>query len=142
MTMTRRWIAAAALAAGLSATAAGAALAHHSFSMFDRTKRLALKGEVVEFQWTNPHAWIELTIKGPQGPEKWSVELNSPNNLTRQGWNRNLLKPGDPINIVISPMKDGTKAGLFYSLVTAQGREVRDPSVPAGPITPTATRGS
>ena len=136
-----RWAKSALLSAVFVACSAGAAFAHHSFAMFDRTKTLALKAQVIEFQWTNPHAWIEVGVPGAQGLEHWSIELNSPNNLTRQGWTRHMLKPGDAITIVINPMRSGAKGGLFYALTTAEGRDVRDPSVPPGPITPTATLG-
>lgn len=130
--------------AGLAAVAAvgtgGAALAHHSFAMFDVTKNLALTGVVYDFQWTNPHSWIELDVPGAGGAvEKWSIELNSPNNLTRQGWNRHMVNPGDKLTIVVNPMRDGSKAGLFYALTLPDGREVRDPRVPAGPLKISAT---
>ena len=46
---------------------AGAALAHHSFAMFDHTKTLTLRGAVTKFQWTNPHAYIELDVTDPKG---------------------------------------------------------------------------
>src|SRR5690606_21165537 len=66
--------------------AAGAASAHHSFAMFDQSQRVTLKGKVTEFQWTNPHAFIQMAVADAGGAaEPWSIELNSPNNLRRQG---------------------------------------------------------
>ncbi|HWJ70512.1 MAG TPA: DUF6152 family protein [Sphingobium sp.] len=109
-----------ALALGLVAASAGA---HHSFAMFDQTKTVALKGEVVEFQWTNPHAWIELDVPNAKGvKERWGVELNSPNNLTRQGWRRSTLKAGDKVTITISPLRNGKKGGLFNTIVLPDGK--------------------
>jgi hypothetical protein len=68
------------------------ALAHHSFAMFDRDKEVTLTGTVREFQWTNPHAFIEMDVPDASGTaQKWSIEMNSPNNLTRQGWKSSLL---------------------------------------------------
>ncbi|MGH8260006.1 MAG: DUF6152 family protein, partial [Steroidobacteraceae bacterium] len=65
----------------------GAAFAHHSFAMFDQKKDLPLTGTVHDFQWTNPHAYIDLDVPNAAGGvDLWKVELNSPNNLERQGW--------------------------------------------------------
>ena len=67
--------------------AAGTALAHHSPILFDRTKKVTLAGTVAEFAWTNPHASIQLDVAKPGGaPERWGVEMNSPNNLVKDGW--------------------------------------------------------
>ena len=97
--------------------------AHHSFAMFDQSKTVALKGTVVAFQWTNPHAWIEMSVPDAKGvAQKWSVELNSPNNLTRQGWRRSTLKPGDKVTVTINPLRDGKKGGLFNTVVLPDGR--------------------
>jgi hypothetical protein len=99
------------------------ALAHHSFAMFDQAKSVTLKGNVVEFQWTNPHAWIEIDVPAEQGgKERWGVELNSPNNLSRQGWRRSTLKPGDAVTITINPLRNGKKGGLFNTVQLPDGR--------------------
>ena len=102
---------------------AGSALAHHSFAMFDRSKEMTIVGTVADFQWTNPHTWIELDVPNQSGGvDKWSIELNSPNNLARQGWRSNSLKPGDKISVVIWPLRSGDKGGLFMSLQFPDGR--------------------
>jgi len=102
--------------------AAWPAAAHHSFAMFDQTKTVTLKGKVLEFQWTNPHSWIELEVaNGHGGADKWSIELNSPNNLTRQGWKRTMLKPGDEVTVTINPLRDGKKGGLFNTVLLPNG---------------------
>ena len=106
----------------------GAALAHHSFAMFDLGKQVSLNGTVKEFEWTNPHAWIEINVPSDTGPDVlWSVQMNSPNNLTRQGWKRTTLKAGDRVTIIVNPMRDGRKAGLFYKLTQADGETITDP---------------
>src|SRR4051812_49127739 len=75
---------------------AGQAMAHHSFAMFDRQKEVVLRGTVKAFQWTNPHSFIEIDVADEKGAiQAYSVEMNSPNNLTRQGWRSTSLKPGD-----------------------------------------------
>jgi hypothetical protein len=96
---------------------------HHSFAMFDQAKSVTLKGSVIEFQWTNPHAWIELEVPNARGvKEHWSIELNSPNNLTRQGWRRSTLKAGDKVSVTINPLRDGKKGGLFNTIVLPDGK--------------------
>jgi Family of unknown function (DUF6152) len=102
---------------------AGSALAHHSFAMFDRTKETTIVGTVAEFQWTNPHSWIELDVTNENGSvDKWSIELNSPNNLSRQGWHSTSVKPGDKISVIIWPLRSGEKGGLFISLTLPNGQ--------------------
>src|SRR5712691_318744 len=83
--------------------AAGSVLAHHSPVMFDRAKKQTLTGTVKEFSWVNPHASIQLDVRNPQGAtEVWGVEMNSPNNLVKQGWKSNIVKAGDKVSIVIN----------------------------------------
>jgi hypothetical protein len=117
------------------------ALAHHSFAMFDQTKQLELKGTVVEFQWTNPHAFIQLEAPDESGAKHvWSIELNSPNNLKRQGWKSTSLKPGDAVTVVINPLRDGAKGGLFVAVTLPDGKVLGDATrAGRGPINvPTA----
>ena len=106
------------------------AVAHHSFAMFDRDKEVTLTGTVREFQWTNPHAFIEVDVPADKGSsaEKWSVEMNSPNNLTRQGWKSSMLKPGDKVSVTINPLRDGKKGGLFVAVVLPDGKVIKDPT--------------
>ena len=62
------------------------ALAHHSFAMFDAEKTVSIEGTVKEFQWTNPHSWILMTVSGAQGEQQWAIEMGGPSGLARQGW--------------------------------------------------------
>ena len=98
---------------------AAPASAHHSFAMFDFDKTMTLKGVVKELQWTNPHVilWVETTPAPGGGPEVWSAELTSPGNLTRNGWTKRTLKPGDKVAVDISPLRDGGKGGGFRRAV-------------------------
>jgi hypothetical protein len=120
------------------------AIAHHSFAMFDRDKEVTLVGTVREFQWTNPHAFIEMDVPDAKGAaEKWSIELNSPNNLTRQGWKSSMLKAGDKVSVTMNPLRDGKKGGLFVSVVLPDGKVIKDPTrrqlpPPAEPAAPAA----
>ena len=127
-----------ATAAGVLAMAAPA-FAHHSFAMFDNAKEMTLVGTVKEFQWTNPHTWIQVMVKNAQGQmEEWSVEGSSPNGLARRGWSRTSLKPGDQVTMMIHPLKSGEKGGSFMSAKFPDGRALggengpQRPTVPAG----------
>ena len=102
-------------------------MAHHSFAMFDRDRQVTLEGTVHDFQWTNPHAWIEVDVPdGKGGRDKWGLELNSPNNLARQGWRSNLIKAGDKVTVVLNPLRSGEHGGLFLELVLADGKVFAD----------------
>jgi hypothetical protein len=105
------------------------AAAHHSFAMFDQRKVMTLEGTVTEFQWTNPHSFIEIDVPQQGGTRHWSIELNSPNNLKRQGWSRNVLKAGDKITLRMNPLRNGEPGGLFLDLRKADGR-VLDSGLP------------
>lgn len=117
------------LAAGAAVCLAAPAMAHHSFAMFDQKKIMTLEGTVTEFQWTNPHAFIELDVRNGGKVTHWSIELNSPNNLKRQGWNRSSLKTGDKVTLRMNPLRDGRRGGLFLDVRLASG-EVLDSGLP------------
>jgi hypothetical protein len=117
--------------------AAGAASAHHSGAMFDRDKQVPLTGTVVQFEWTNPHSWIEIEVPNDNGgTDKWSVECNSPNNLAKQGWKSTTLKPGDKVTILIHPLRNGDKGGRFMSVKLPDGSLLADPAYRAAPKQP------
>ncbi len=93
---------------------AGSASAHHSFAMFDPAKVITLQGRVKEFRWVNPHVSLFVEVAGPESQGGvWSVELTSPGNLTRLGWSRQALKPGDRVAVDINPLRDGQHGGGF-----------------------------
>jgi hypothetical protein len=107
----------------LGAVAPAPLSAHHSTAMFDQSRTMTLEGAVATFQWTNPHAWIQVTAPGPDGEmTEWSIECSSPNTLSRQGWTPRLLTPGQALVIVINPMQDGTNAGLFVGMRLDDGQ--------------------
>jgi hypothetical protein len=118
------------LAAPLAAMALAApAAAHHSFAMFDQQKIMTLNGTVTEFQWTNPHAFIEMDVPSGGKTVHWSIELNSPNNLKRQGWKRDSLHRGDKVTLRMNPLRDGKHGGLFLDVRLASGK-VLDSGLP------------
>jgi len=99
------------------------ALAHHSFTMFDMTKRITLVGTVTAFEWGNPHAYIEIDEVGEAGELKhWSIELGSPSILMSSGWKFSSLKKGDKTTLVINPLKSGQAGGFLYTATLPDGR--------------------
>jgi hypothetical protein len=119
-TLDKRLILAAVAALGM--TASTSALAHHSFVMFDAAKLITLDGTIREFQWTNPHSWVQLSVTENGQTVEYSIEGSSPNGLARKGWTRNSLKPGDHVKLAIHPLKDGSHGGSFVSATMPDGR--------------------
>ncbi len=115
MQVSKKMLALAGVAA--VSLAAAPAFAHHSFAMFDNQKNVTLEGTIKEFQWTNPHSWIQLVVKDASGKEvEYSIEGGSPNGLSRSGWKRTSLKAGDKAVAIIHPLKDGTNGGSLVSV--------------------------
>ena len=107
----------------LAFSAVGSAGAHHSGAMFDRDKKTPIEGVVKELQWTNPHVWIQVNIPDAKGATtEWGVECTSVNFMTRRGWRRDSLKPGDRIALVIAPLRDGSPGGSLLSVTSVNGK--------------------
>jgi hypothetical protein len=104
--------------------------AHHSSAMFDSSRSLTLKGVVREFRWTNPHAFIQVVVKGGEGrDEEWSVEMSSPERLVRDGWRSDSLRAGDAVSLVVHPMRDDTNGGQYLSGNGPRGPLIGEPSL-------------
>ena len=98
-------------------------LAHHSPAVFDRNKEIKLVGVVKEFKWTNPHSWIELSVRNPNGElEAWAVEMGSPNHLVKAGWKSTTIKNGDEVTIIAHPLRTDEKVGQFVRITLADGK--------------------
>lgn len=112
------------LASGAAALALGtAAQAHHSRAMFDLQRPVELTGTVREFQFTNPHCYIQLVVKNGKGAEEeWSLEMGAPMYLYNLGWRRSTVKPGDRLVVEIAPLRNGDRGGLLTKATTADGR--------------------
>ncbi len=101
--------------------AAVPAAAHHSYSMFDMTRKVVLDATVVRFKWQNPHAFIEADAAAGGRTERWAIEMTSPNNLVQSGWRRTSLKPGDRVKIHVHPLRSGARGGAYAGIVLANG---------------------
>lgn len=124
----------------------GILVGHHSFAMFDTTKSVTLSGTVASFEWTNPHAYIEVDVPGTGGAamKHWSVEMGSPSILMQSGWTFKSLKAGDKITLNLSPLRNGDPGGLLVQATLPDGRTLgngpgRGPAAPARGTTPAVT---
>jgi len=100
-------------------------VAHHAGTMFsDEVKEIA--GTIKEFQFTNPHSWIQVLVETKPGepPQEWSVEWGSPNQLGRNGIRPSTFKPGSKVTMRIRPMRDGSPAGGFVGAKFEDGKTV------------------
>jgi hypothetical protein len=101
------------------------ALAHHSMAMFDQTKTVTLSGTVREFQWTNPHCYIQLMVKDASGKDvEWSLEMGAPMYLYAKGWRPSALKAGMPVKVTINPLRNGDPGGVVLTATTADGKQI------------------
>ena len=116
--------------AGLAVLLAQPAAAHHSFAMFDNTRSVTLHGKVSKFQWTNPHAYLEIDAEVGQGKTKhYTMEMTSPNMMSRGGWSSRTIKTGDVVTVIMSPLRDGKPGGLVLQVTLPSGK-VMLPGVP------------
>jgi hypothetical protein len=106
----------------LATLVAGSALAHHSATMFDRDHARVVTGKVKEFQWTNPHAWLQIEIPDSSGESvEWSIEMGGINSLARSGYRPSTFKPGDAVSVYLAPHMSGVPAGLFIGARLGDG---------------------
>ena len=115
------------LAAGAALILSGTpALAHHSFAAeFDVNRTVTLKGTVTKMDWVNPHVWIYMDVKDPNGTTvNWRVEAGNPNSLYRGGWTKSSLPVGAAIVIEGFGARDGTPTANARSVIFADGRKL------------------
>ncbi len=107
------------------AVAAPTAQAHHSFAMFDRTRDVTVSGTVRQFQWANPHAYIQLTTRNAAGTEvEYSLEMGSPMYLYARGWRPRTLRPGAQVRVRINPLRNGSPGGVVLDVTTPEGAPI------------------
>lgn len=108
---------------------AASAEAHHTATMFDPASPKTLNGTVREFQWTNPHCYIQLLVRNEAGvEEEWSLEMAAPMHLQRLGWRKSTLRAGDRITVTFHPLRNGGKGGEVQEATSADGRPLGRPS--------------
>ncbi|HVS22799.1 MAG TPA: DUF6152 family protein [Gammaproteobacteria bacterium] len=133
-----RWVrrTPALLVVALALAAASAARAHHSFAMYDNERQIKLKGTVTNFQWTNPHVYIDIDAIDVNSDKKekksWVIECANPGILNRVGWKFNMVKSGDELTVIVAPMRSGEPGALLKEITLPDGR-VFNNGAPAGP---------
>lgn len=101
------------------------AAAHHSFAMYNMNKTTVLQGSVKQLQWKNPHSTLVVAVQAKGKPEaEWWIEMGSIGRISRGGWRKDTVKPGDKITVEINPQKDGTNSGGFINAVLPDGRRL------------------
>jgi uncharacterized protein DUF6152 len=113
--------------AAASALGSAPAWSHHSGAMFEPEKVITVEGTVKEFEYTNPHSWLYITVRDDKGAETvWGFEAEGPSALMRAGIKANALRPGDKVTVRTRPLRDGRPAGAWVS-VTKQDGTVLNP---------------
>lgn len=101
--------------------------------MFDQSKTVTLQGTVKDFRWTNPHVFIQLLVKNDQGSEEeWSIEMTSPEHLSRAGWRPGTLKAGEAVTVRIHPLHNNAKGGQYLSGTGPSGPLLGGPAPSGG----------
>ena len=115
---------AAVVAVGLLASP-GAGWAHHSTAEFDYTRTIEVQGVVKEVQWTNPHSYLQILSRGPDGAVvQWGVEIGAPAINVRLGWRKDSVKVGDKVTLNMAPARDGRNFGTLRVLTFEDGRKL------------------
>jgi hypothetical protein len=114
------------IAAGILMAVAVPVWAHHAFAAeFDASKPVKFRATVVKMLWINPHAWIDIDVKGDDGKvTRWSIEAAAPNALLRRGWNKTSLLPGTEINVEGYQAKDGSNKANGSIITFLDGRKL------------------
>jgi Family of unknown function (DUF6152) len=122
--MSAKFLPRFALAAALLLVS-GPAFAHHGAAGYDSNKLTTLKGTVTDFRFQNPHAQILLDVKDSSGKvQNWVLEAVGIATLSRSGWTRTIMKPGDAITVTGNPAKNGSPSMRLTKVVLASGKEL------------------
>ena len=100
-----------------------------------RITPVLLEGSLTKADWTNPHAWLYLDVKGADGKVvNWAFENSNVSTLARQGYNRNTLKVGQEITAVVNPSAQGAPRGIVVKVILADGKEIMSRGSGANPV--------
>lgn len=109
-------------AAGVLITSAPV-LAHHGQASYDRDNVITLKGTVTEWIWANPHCHLKLDVKDEKGAvTHWVIETQNPVSMSKGGWSRRSMAPGDEVTVTLQPVKSGAPLGLIRTVVLPNGQ--------------------
>lgn len=110
--------------AGAISVIGSAAFAHHSFAMFDNTRKIDVKGTVKDVQWTNPHVWLDMVVMENGQQKTYGFEGGAVAVLKKFGWTKDLVKAGDTVTLTAHPFKDGKPGGSIDFVTLADGRKI------------------
>ena len=99
--------------------------AHHSFAPYETTVQIKLTGVVTSYKWANPHVYFEIDAPDPATGQTrhWLIEGASTSILNRAGWKFNMLKAGDTVTVIVSPLRNGEPAALLKQITLPDGRK-------------------
>jgi Family of unknown function (DUF6152) len=117
----KQFLVAAICAAFSTVAGVSTAAAHHSFAAYDHGVTHKWSGTVSAYDWRNPHIYVDVVFAG-KGSGSWSLEATAIPMLTRLGWRKNTLKPGDKITAQFAPMKNGAKGGVLMEITFEDGK--------------------
>ena len=122
------WAAVAILAVLSGGLRLEPAFAHHSFALYDMARSVEIEGSVDQMEWSNPHCWLFVVVHAPDGADvSYGFEMTSVGEMTRRGWKKTAVKPGDKVKVTYHPLRDGRHGGLMLSVMTADGRMIGHP---------------
>lgn len=100
-------------------------MAHHSFAPYEPTLQMKLSGVVTEVRWANPHVYLEVDAEDATAGQKkhWLIECASTSILNRAGWRFNMIKPGDRVTLIVSPLRNGEPAALLKQITLPDGKQ-------------------
>jgi hypothetical protein len=121
------------IVSGLTLRLAGAAFAHHSSATYDFDHMATMGATVKQVNWTNPHITfiVERDVKQGEPPSTWVFEVSSPGVLTRSGWSKRSLQPGDHGVFHYAPLRDGTASGYLTDVTLPNGQRLHYSLTPA-----------
>jgi len=101
-------------------------IAHHAFSAeFDQSKPIKMSGQITKLEWTNPHAWLHIDVKEPDGKVvSWRFEMGAPNALLRAGWSREDITPGTAVTVSGFLARSGGPVGNAFQVRLPDGRDL------------------
>jgi hypothetical protein len=115
----------------LALLTAAPAFAHHSGAPYDRRITASIQGEVIEWRWSNPHAWLKIRAPDKDGNmAEWAFEAMPATILSRQGWKRSTFQAGDKVTVRYNPIRDGSPGGVLLGATLADGSNVGVPPAP------------
>jgi hypothetical protein len=111
--------------------------AHHGYAAYETDRKVTVKGTVTEWFWANPHCVLQLDVTDEHGQVvHWGAETENPTTMSRNGWTKDSIKPGDQITITVLPVKNGKPVGRIIEVVLSNGQKLAGRVNPASEVKP------